>query len=141
MPTLQAESEVSLVLPSDVQMDSIVWKFPPLTGKEWSFMCLLNDRVIFDTNPTLDPVGEVRFADEGDTLVAVKGTVLATMVRYTGESDDMPSFYASQHGDEGYSVVVKGYSLRENRPQTLHDYLFREPPENKIHNDWQEENA
>jgi len=141
MPTLQAESEGSLVLPSDVQMDSIVWKFPILTGKAWSFVCLLDDRVIFDTNPTLDPEGEVKFEDEGDALVAVKGTVLSTKVKYTGESDDMPAFYTSQNGEDGYSVVVKGYSLREHRPQTLKDYLFREVPENKIHNDWQEENA
>ena len=122
-------------------MDSIVWKFPQLTGNNWSFMCMLDDRIIFDTNPTLEPNGEVRLRDEGDNMVALKGTVLATKVKYGGESDDIPSFFLDSSEDGGYSVIVKGYSLRENRPQTLQDYLFREPPENRNHSDWQEENA
>lgn len=141
IPSPTSDSEGSLVLPVDVQLKSISWKFPEMLGDKWSIICMVDDEPVFEANPSSEPIGKTQLSEPNSKLFVLKGSVLLTKVVYDGESDEIPPYFFDTVEKHGYSIFIKGYSLREKRPQTLTEYLFEDPPEVTDYSDWQEENS
>ena len=139
VPSLSGESEGSLVLPMDVQIDHIKWNCPELLG-EWALECWIDEEIVFEINPRTHPAGQAEIRSD-EALIVLKGSSLITKLYYQGESDDYPDYEVELGRPAGYSIFVSGYSSRYDQPTTLREYLLELPPDMKNHSTWQEENA
>jgi len=139
VPSLSGESEGSFVLPMDVKLDGIKWNCPELLG-EWALECWIDDELIFEIDPVSAPEGVVEIQDN-DVLIVLKGSSIVTKLYYRGESDDYPQYERDLGRQTGYSIFVSGFSFRQEKPNTLREYLLELPPEMKSHETWQDENA
>jgi hypothetical protein len=138
VPSLSGESEGSIVLPMDVQIDKISWKCPELLGS-WALEFWVDEEMVFNIEPQTYAIGEATI--KGYDFVVLKGSSLITKLYYLGESDDYPQYEKELGKSSGYSIFIAGYSARQEHATTIREYLLELPPEMKNLEFWQEENA
>jgi len=143
IPERGAESEGTLVLGEDIQIQAVEWTFPRGLLDSWVFDLILGDEIIQTVSLGQQSEGRLLLnPDNTQTQVWTRGSVIQTRVRCLLESDEFPDFLEAPRVGLGYSIILRGFSQRRPDSFTLASYLMEEPLDTfSDFTEWQKDNA